>query len=113
VENCGGEAVFLKDLEDGAVWSPTAFPAPAPGAAYQAHHGQGYSRFEHGRGGLAATLTQFVPADDPVKIGLLSLRNDGPAARRLSLTYYVDWRLGPARPDRLPILVERDAGGAL
>jgi cyclic beta-1,2-glucan synthetase len=113
VENGGGEAVYLKDLDDGAVWSPTPFPAAAPGAEYAAHHGQGYSRFEHGRGGLGAILTQFVAAGEPVKIGLLTLRNDGPASRNLAVTYYVEWRLGPARSCTPPILVEQESGGAL
>ena len=44
----------------------------------------------------------FVDVDDPVKFSLLTLTNDGDAARTLSLFAYNDWVLGPPRdePDR-------------
>jgi len=113
VENRGAEAIYLKDLDDGAVWSPTPFPAAAPDGDYMARHGQGYSCFEHVRGGLSVILTQFVAPDDPVKLTRIVLSNDGRSPRRLSLVSYVEWRLGPARPASTPLLVERDASGAL
>ena len=113
VENRGAEAVYLKDLDDGALWSPTPFPAAAADGDYLARHGQGYSCFEHVRGGLRVTLTQFAAAADPVKLTRIVLSNDGPGPRRLSVTGYVEWRLGPSRPAGTPLLVERDASGAL
>ena len=96
-----------------ALWSPTPFPAAAPDGDYMARHGQGYSCFEHVRGGLRVTLTQFVAPADPVKLTRIMLSNDGPASRRLSITGYAEWRLGPAGPASTPLLVERDASGAL
>ena len=39
----------------------------------------------------------FVDVDDPVKFSLLTLTNDGDAARTLSLFAYNDWVLGPPR----------------
>ena len=113
VENRGAEAIYLKDLDDGAVWSPTPFPAAAPDGNYMARHGQGYSCFEHARGDLRVTLTQFVAPDDPVKLTRIMLSNDGQGPRRLSITGYAEWRLGAAGPTSTPLLVERDASGAL
>ena len=113
VENRGAEAIYLRDLDDGALWSPTPFPAAAADGDYLARHGQGYSCFEHARGSLRVTLTQFAAPTDPVKLTRLVLSNDGPGPRRLSVTSYVEWRLGAARPDSTPLLVERDASGAL
>ena len=39
----------------------------------------------------------FVDADDPVKFSLLTLTNDGDAARTLSVFAYNEWVLGPPR----------------
>ena len=113
VENRGGEAIYLKDLDNGALWSPTPFPAAAPGADYRAAHGQGYSRFESASGAIRTILTQFMAPDDPVKLAILSVRNDGPTPRRLAVSHYVDWRLGPARPTVTPLAITRDENGAL
>jgi cyclic beta-1,2-glucan synthetase len=113
VENRGGEAIYLKDLDNGALWSPTPFPAAAVGADYSAAHGQGYSRFESASGAIRTTLTQFMAPDDPVKLAVLSIRNDGTTPRRLAVSHYVDWRLSSARPTVTPLAITRDESGAL
>jgi cyclic beta-1,2-glucan synthetase len=66
-------------------------------APYVARHGQGYSRFEHSAHGIALELLQYVPLADPIKISRLTLRNTSDRARRLSVTAYVEWVLGPQR----------------
>jgi cyclic beta-1,2-glucan synthetase len=40
----------------------------------------------------------FVAPDDPVKLSLLSVTNESPRRRRLSLYAFVEWALGPPRP---------------
>ncbi len=46
-----GEAVYLRDDETGAFWSPT--PLPSPGrSGYVCRHGFGYSVFEHSESGI-------------------------------------------------------------
>ncbi|MFN8825976.1 MAG: GH36-type glycosyl hydrolase domain-containing protein [Planctomycetota bacterium] len=92
-----GEAFYLRDLDSGALWSPTAAPARRAATTYTCHHGQGYSRFEHETDGLAVELLQFVPLDERVKFSRLRLTNRGRAGRRLSLTAYVAWVLGAER----------------
>ena len=92
-----GEAIYLRDEETGAVWSPTASPVRLPAAIYRARHGQGYSRFEHASHEIAADLVQFVPFDDSVKISRLRLTNHSDRTRRLSVTAYAEWVLGSAR----------------
>ena len=47
--------------------------------------------------GIRHELDVFVDVDDPVKFSLLTLTNDGEAARTLSLFAYNDWVLGPPR----------------
>jgi len=92
-----GEVIYVRDEETGALWGPTALPIRDEADPYIARHGQGYSRFEHATNGIALDLLQYVPLDDPVKISRLTLRNTGGRVRRLSITAYVEWVLGPSR----------------
>jgi cyclic beta-1,2-glucan synthetase len=92
-----GEVIYLRDEDSGELWGPTALPIRDQSASYIARHGQGYSRFEHTAHGVALDLLQYVPLDDPIKISRLTIRNTSRRPRRLSLTAYVEWVLGPSR----------------
>src|SRR4029079_3638982 len=46
VADPSGEAIYIRDEESGACWSPTPCPCPGQGR-YIARHGFGYSIFEH------------------------------------------------------------------
>ena len=92
-----GEAFYLRDEDTGDLWSPTASPIRDEMATYVARHGRGYSRFEHTAHGIAADLVQYVPIEDPIKISRLQLRNTSSRVRRLSVTAYAEWVLGPSR----------------
>ena len=81
-----GQAFYLRDEETGHLWSPTALPIRDEAATYSAHHGWGYSRFEHTSQGIAAELLEYVPVADPVKISRLRMRNLSSRTRRLSVT---------------------------
>jgi cyclic beta-1,2-glucan synthetase len=109
-----GEALFLRDEDDGRVWSVTPLPAGG-GEPYTVRHGQGYSVFEHTRDGIASVVRIFVPPDEQVKIIELQLRNSSGRPRRLSATLYVDWTLGEHRSrTRLHIVTSREpATGAI
>ncbi len=97
VSNRTGEALYLHDEATGALWCPAAAPVRDPAGTYIAHHGHGYSRFEHTAQGIASTLLQYVAPDDPVKVSRLRLRNITNAARSISVCAYVEWVLGPSR----------------
>ncbi len=113
VTDRSGEAIYLHDLVTDEVWTATALPIRGPGT-YLARHGFGYSAFSHATNTLSAEMVQFVPLDAPVKITRLTLRNTGPTARRLSITAYAEWVLGPTRGASLPhILTRIDENGAI
>jgi cyclic beta-1,2-glucan synthetase len=99
-----GEAVYLRDEETGELWTPTALPIRLPQATYTCRHGQGYSRFEHSSRGMAASLTWFVPSNDPLKVGWLKLRNLGSRPRTLSVTAYAEWVMGVSRAQSGPYI---------
>jgi cyclic beta-1,2-glucan synthetase len=106
-----GEAVYLRDEETGAVWSPTPLPAPGPGA-YEIRHGAGYSAFRHRCRGLDQQLRMFVPVDDPVKIVHLQVTNrlERPAADRHLLRRV---GVGPMRRSQAFVVPEFDPHQAL
>ena len=104
------EVLYVRDHETGELWAPTALPFVESTGRYTARHGHGYSRFEHTSRGIALDLVQFVPMDDPVKISVLTVRNVSGRPRRLSVTAYAEWTLGPARnASFLSIVTEPDA----
>lgn len=105
VEDPPGEAFYLRDEETGDVWTPTALPIREEGSPYISRHGQGYSRFEYRSHGIASTLLQFVPLNDPLKISRLTLTNHSGRPRRLSVTGYVEWVLGTARETSRPHII--------
>ncbi len=98
------EAIYLRDEQSGAVWTPTPLPI-RENDAYRARHGQGYSVFEHNSHAIGQELTVFVPvgedgSGDPVKIYRLRLRNDSGRQRRLTVAYFAEWVLGSIREDQ-------------
>jgi cyclic beta-1,2-glucan synthetase len=92
-----GEAFYLHDDDSGALWSPTALPIRDGAGTYVAHHGRGYSRFEHSGHEIASDLLQYVPLGDSIKISRLVLRNLSNRPRRISITAYAEWVLGASR----------------
>ena len=47
--------------------------------------------------GIASSLVQYVPTDDPVKLSRLHLHNLSGRARTLTVSAYVEWVLGASR----------------
>jgi cyclic beta-1,2-glucan synthetase len=97
VTNRSGEAFYLLDAETQDLWCPTATPRRDPGATYVVRHGRGYSRFDRVAYGIASSLVQYVPGDDPVKLSRLHLHNISGRARTLTVSAYVEWVLGASR----------------
>ncbi|MFA6015467.1 MAG: glucoamylase family protein [Gallionellaceae bacterium] len=119
ISDSSGEALYIRDEETGAFWSPTtALPAPGlnPGrSGYVCRHGFGYSVFEHQHAGIASELFTYVAMDAPVKFLVIKLRNHSKRARKLSLTGYWELVLGEWRHSNLmQIVTATDAhSGAL
>ncbi|NGP76550.1 glycosyltransferase 36 [Balneolaceae bacterium YR4-1] len=91
-----GEALFIRDEENGIYWSPT--PKPIPGSGhYEVRHGFGYSKYKTETLNIEQELTVWTAPDDPVKIIRLELKNTGLYQRKLRLFRYLDWVLGVFR----------------
>ncbi|TVR59836.1 MAG: hypothetical protein EA422_14595, partial [Gemmatimonadales bacterium] len=110
-----GEAIYLRDSESGELWGPT----PAPVCArqpYTAVHSPSGTEFRHERGDIATRLVMGMAGEDPVKVSLLRIRNQGDRPRRLSMTAYVEWTLGVSREvtqNRLHVEYDTETGAVL
>jgi len=104
ISDASGEAMYLRDEDEGHFWSPT--PLPSPGSApYTTRHGFGYSIFETEEEGIASQMRTFVAVDAPVKFVVVTLTNRSRRARRISLTGTFELVLGAQRAANLPHVV--------
>ncbi|OGC75959.1 MAG: hypothetical protein A2Z27_05165 [candidate division Zixibacteria bacterium RBG_16_50_21] len=107
-----GEALYLRDEENGDVWTPTPLPAGAD-QPYRVTHGAGYTIFEHNSHGLRQRLTLFASPEDPVKIIHLRVKNIWNHNRRITATQYIEWVLGTSHASSMPYIIpEYDAADA-
>jgi cellobiose phosphorylase len=108
LSDSSGEALYLRDEETGAFWSPTPLPARGK-SGYVCRHGFGYSVFEHYEAGIASELYTYVAMDAPVKFVVVKLHNQSQRARSLSLTGYWELVLGEWRhANMMHIVTEAD-----
>ncbi|MFY7875700.1 MAG: GH36-type glycosyl hydrolase domain-containing protein, partial [Pirellula sp.] len=96
VSDTPSEAIYLRDEETGAFWSPSPSPARGHGT-YVSRHGFGYSIFDHTEDGITTELCIYVSIDDPIKYARLKITNRSGRQRRLSATGYWEWVLGELR----------------
>ncbi|MCM2476645.1 protein ndvB [Rhizobium sp. CG5] len=94
VSNRPGEAIYVADLDDGAVYSPFAAIGRREDSRFESRHGLGYSVFRSDNRGLELEVMQTVDAREPVKLSRLIIRNSSNQARRLRVYGYVEWVLG-------------------
>ncbi|MBC7897078.1 MAG: hypothetical protein H7066_16785, partial [Cytophagaceae bacterium] len=93
-----GDVLYIKDADNGDVWSAT--PAPiVDGAPWRVRHGAGSSTFEHEHDGVRTELLLGIPPDDAVKVSVLRIKNLSDRPRRLSVTAYCEWVLGARREE--------------
>jgi cyclic beta-1,2-glucan synthetase len=104
VSDIPAEAIYLRDEDTGAVWSPTPQPSRAE-APYLIRHGNGYSIFQHNSHGLEQTVRVFVATEEPVKIVQVKLENRTDRLRRVNAVYFAEWVLGTTHEDTAPYIV--------
>jgi cyclic beta-1,2-glucan synthetase len=100
-----GEVLYVRDEDDGTLWSPTLAPIRDASAPFHVRHGHGYSVFEHQANQIALELQMYVPLEDSIKISRLRIRNTSTRTRHLSITAYVEWVLGTSRAASAPFVV--------
>lgn len=94
VINRPGEALFIKDLGNGEVYTPYAALSRDRSVVFETRHGLGYSVFSSQQNGLDIEVLQTVDRQKPVKYARMTLTNTGGVRRKLRLYGYVEWVLG-------------------
>jgi cyclic beta-1,2-glucan synthetase len=96
-----GERLFIRDDETNRFWgaTPGAATRTPSGGRWTTRHSPGMTVFQHDNDDLRQELEVFVSPVDPVKTSLLTLTNRSNRPRHLSLFSYVEWVLGPPKPD--------------
>jgi cyclic beta-1,2-glucan synthetase len=105
VSDAPAEAIYIRDDDSGDLWSATPLPIRERSSVYVVRHGFGYTRSEHTSHGIALSLSQFVPLEDPIKISRLKIVNTSAEPRRLSITHYLDWVLGNQNNRAAPFII--------
>ena len=90
------DVLYLRDEETAELWSATPGPVPCP-EPFTIRHAAGSSMFAHRHAGIETELTVGMAGDDAVKVSLLRVINRDTRPRRIALTSYVEWTLGPLR----------------
>ena len=88
-----GEALWVRDEDTGAFWSPQPGPTPGEGD-YEVRHGLGVSSWCHVSRDLAQGVVTLVAPDAPVKLTRVRIVNRAGSARRLSVFGYARLALG-------------------
>lgn len=83
--------VYVRDRSDGSYF---LINRPKRGARWSSNIGQGFTAVTCSDHGLTARTTYFIPRADNVLVWLVSLRNEGPAAREIDLFSTVEFNLG-------------------
>ena len=102
VRDLQGEVLYLRDEENGRVWTPTPRSMGGDGTV-RVRHGIGYTIWERHSEGLSQELTAAVPNEDAVKLVRLRVRNLLPRSRRITATYYARWQLGAVYGEAAPL----------
>ena len=83
VANRPVEGFYISDAASGDVVSPFSSLSVGRDAIFETRHGLGYSVFSTVDANLKVTLAQTVDRDRPVKLSIMTIRNQGSEARRL------------------------------
>jgi len=98
IEDRNGKFIFIKDLDDGKVWSLTPQPLKPAFDEYRCNHGMGFTTFSTRLNGISSEWTLFVPPDFSSEFWNISVKNETDRPRKLSLMTYFEYLLG-AFPD--------------
>ena len=84
------QIVYLRDLDSGEMDAPGFAPFQHADAEIDVAYEPGVATFVKRRKGLAIEYVVFVPPDRPCDMRLLTMRNEGPAERRLRVAPFFD-----------------------
>ncbi len=94
-----GSYVFLRDIEDGTVWSAGYQPSGAAPDSYEVAFSEGRAEIIRRDGSLTTALEVTVSPEDDGEVRRVSITNQGKRARDIELTSYAEIVLAPDAAD--------------
>ncbi|KPL13389.1 MAG: glycosyl transferase family 36 [Bacteroides sp. SM23_62] len=98
IQDCFGKYIYLRDEDNGEVWSPTFLPVAKTVERFECCHGIGYTKFHTVFKQIEARLRIFIPFDANLEIWTLKIRNHHDTDKKIGIYTYLEWCLGFA-PD--------------
>lgn len=99
-EDQPGRYIYLKDMQNGAIWSATWQPVKTEYDAYQCRHGMGYSIINLEKDGIATEVSYFVPPGKKFEIWRLKVHNKSTQKRLINLFSYAEFCFFDAAKDQ-------------
>jgi cyclic beta-1,2-glucan synthetase len=94
-----GTGIFLRDLDDGRLWSATQHPCGVDPDSYDVTFHEDRAEFVRHDGSLVTGLDILISAEDDAEVRRVTLTNEGPHARHLDVTSYLELALCPQAAD--------------
>jgi len=94
-----GSYIFLRDMDNGAVWSAGHQPSGKEADSYEVAYSEDRAEFSRRDGSIATRLTVLVSAEHDAEIRRVSLTNLGSHVRQIELTSYAEIALAPQAAD--------------
>ena len=88
VTDVPSEIIYLEDIENKKKWTVGISPMPDENP-YYITYGFGYAKYMHISDGIKQNLEVFIPNEDSVKVGLLTLENTNVKKKEIKLIYYL------------------------
>ncbi len=100
VRDSSGKFLYLRDDDDGTVWSLSPAPTWPAFDAFACRHGLGYTVFESRHAGVAGRWTLFCHPSETAELWLVELANLSGRPRTLEMCAYLEWNCGVAPSPR-------------
>jgi len=94
-----GPFCYLRDLDDGRLWSTAHQPVGAPAETYEAVFTQARAEFRRSDRGIIAHTEIAVSPEDDIELRRVTLSNRGDRQRRIEITTYAEPVLAPPAAD--------------
>ncbi len=94
-----GTGIFLRDLDDGRVWSAAYYPCGVDADSYDVTFHEDRAEFVRRDGTMVTGLDILISAEDDAEVRRLTITNEGSQTRHLDVTSYLELALCPQAAD--------------
>ncbi|MGI8424190.1 MAG: glucoamylase family protein, partial [Chloroflexota bacterium] len=96
----GGSFIYLRDLDDGTLWSAAHHPVGRPATRYSAYLSPARVEFDRQDVGIGTRTEIAVSSEDDVEVRRVTLANLSDRVRRVEITSYAELALAAHAADR-------------